>query len=103
MLNIKAAICSLFCYLYLLKKRIHTKIIKQQLSEAQNNSLKLNVILIANKCCSECDMIDKKIITMEEAMLKLPIPHEKCIKEGGCSCAIGFVPIHDKNGVLIKR
>lgn len=48
------------------------------------------MFIIAGKCCEECDKIDKKVFSLKDVKKLNPLPHKKCIRNGGCVCSYGF-------------
>jgi hypothetical protein len=80
----------------------HLKNLEQSIEQAKITGLKLNVVLIASKCCSECDKINEQKIPFEEVLKNPAFPYKNCIRKPFCFCCYGFEPVRDGNGRLIR-
>ena len=83
---------------------------KMELIQNQNSSLKLNAVIItAGDSCEACKKSANKVMTIEEALEKMPIPCKECThtisdnKRGFCRCCYGFEAERDEDGFLILR
>lgn len=86
-----------------MQRRKHIALIKASMKNAKKSCLKLNVVVIGNSCCEECDKIDNQIFSFEDAEKMPPIPNPLCVRPSGCNCAIGFIPLRDSNEKLITN
>lgn len=73
------------------------------LKKEEFSEFEVRVVFIANKCCSECDKIDRMKIPLAEALKKQPLPNPNCTREKGCFCCYGFEGLRDNNGRLIIK
>lgn len=84
-----------------IKKLIH----RCDLEQAADTDFLVNVHIIGNKCCPECDKYDQRTMPLSEALHEEPLPISTCVRANGCTCCYGFIGVRDENGrlVLIKR
>lgn len=85
-----------------ISKEQHLAFIKRDINQAKRVHLLMNVILITNGCCEECDKMNGTSMLLEEAIKNKPLPYYKCIREPSCICSYSFMPIRDEKGRLIK-
>ena len=80
--------------------RLTREDLTKTLYDASVGVLKLNVEILSDKCCSECEKINGVTIPLETAVLLEPLPFHRCTREYGCNCCYLFHPIRDKEGEL---
>ena len=82
----------------LIKRYYHIKSLNEELEQASDFHLKLNVTIANSYCCSECDKLTDIIIPLEEVIQAPLLPYHKCIKPSGCTCMYSFEAIRDEKG-----
>lgn len=81
----------------------HKEYLKKNIEKAIATGLRLNVTIIANGCCKECDKIHGVEMPLEEFLQSQLLPYNKCIRKPFCICDIGFEGRRDVNGRLLKK
>jgi len=76
-------------------KRQHNTLLKQSLKKASLLKIKMDVVIIGTKCCSECDKIDGKIFPLEKEFEKPFLPYCGCTRKPFCICCYGFQVVRD--------
>lgn len=61
------------------------------------------VEVIGNKCCPECDKIDEKVMSVQEAISAALLPYSKCTNNNGCVCCYASLTKTDEKGRLIRK
>lgn len=95
-----------------LRRKIEGKPANEIQQALNNNRLELylettqyefDVIISATNDCEACQNIDRKIITIKEALKDNIIPYNECKRKQGCACSYSIKLKRDKNDSLIKR
>ncbi len=76
-------------------------------NERQYIGKDLKVIILSKGCCKACDKLDRKRLSIEEALRKMPLPNPQCRhmipdEKGNafCHCSYVLEPIFKKKGCL---
>lgn len=84
--------------------------VKMELMQERNSSIKLKAKIIAAKdSCEACQKLGGRIMSIEEALEKMPIPCKECThtisdnKKGFCRCMYVLIAEEDENGLPIFR
>lgn len=59
--------------------------------------------IIAGNRCNHARLIDGGRFRLQDALVKSPIDYDKCDRDGGCVCVVGFEGIRDETGSLKKK
>lgn len=62
-----------------------------------------DLIINGTKDCQACKNIDRKIITIKEALKNNIIPYNKCTRKQGCACLYSLKLKRDNNDRLIRK
>ncbi len=84
-------------------KSEHIKDLNRSIKQAKKIGLKMDVSIIGNYCCSECDKIDKTTFPFENLLQNSVLPHINCTRKPFCICCYGFHPLRDERGRLIQK
>jgi hypothetical protein len=83
---------------------------KMELMQERNSSIKLKAKIIAAKdSCEVCQKLDGRIMSVEEALEKMPVPCKECThtisdnKRGFCRCMYVLIAEEDEDGLPIRR
>ena len=88
------------------------RLLKLSIDRALTTNLKYNVILITKGCCKECDKLNDMIIPLDDYLENSILPYNKCTRHTlsnppysatFCICTLGFLPLRDEKGKLLKR
>lgn len=69
----------------------------------ETTQYEFDVIICATNDCEACQNIDRKIITIKEALKDNIIPYNECKRKNGCACTYSIKLKRDKNDDIIKR
>lgn len=83
-------------------KQMHLANLQRDIEQAKKLGLKLNVFIIGNKCCAECDKINETKMPFENVLANPILPYIKCSRNPFCICCYGFEPLRDENNILIE-
>jgi hypothetical protein len=79
-------------------------LLNEYLCEKIKSKLKLNVELICNKCCTECEKRDGELMLLETALVHQPLPQVNCKRHTtGCICCYAVQGIRDERGRIVFK
>ena len=61
------------------------------------------VELIATNCCTNCDFLDGKKMSIPEAIEAQILPYPECTRTNGCVCSYGSNAVRDNNGHFVRK
>jgi len=86
-----------------IKKQIHACDLRIAQARNRNSPFRSEIHVVGNNCCAECDKIDRKIMSIDEALSKQLLPYAGCTRENGCLCCYADMTAIDGNGRLIPK
>lgn len=94
------------------RRKIESKPANEIQQALNNNRLELkiettqyefDVIINTANDCEACQNIDRKIISIKEALKDKIIPYNECNRKQGCACLYNIKLKRDKNDRLIRK
>ena len=73
-----------------------------RLWKVESTIYKKQVEIISGHCCPYCDNLDKKIMSIDEALETQPLASKQCTRKWGCNCCYSETFARDSEGRLIK-
>jgi hypothetical protein len=70
---------------------------------AQHGIIKVQVSIQSWQCCPECDKMNGKTMSVENALYIQPLPNIHCTNKNGCTCSYTFHSVRDDNNKIVKN